>query len=249
MKNLRYIGNWKAYLSFNKASHFIKDNKAALATLSKNHQIIICPAFDVLAAIAPELKEANILLGAQDCSAHKPGAFTGQVLASSLKEIGCSYCIIGHWETRKECQEATQIIAQKALRLLEQEIIPIICIGESAKEFDLNLGTQVIEQQLEPLLAILKSHKESFKKIAVGYEPTWAIGNGSMPSSDYIAKQLDAINQLIKQQLPDYELQLFYGGGINEINASKFKSIPLLDGFLIGHASTDFQKLQKIVLS
>lgn len=249
MKNLQYICSWKTYLSFNQAREYITKNKQTLNTLGKDFQITICPSFDALSAISQELKESGISLGAQDCSAHKAGAYTGQVLATSLKEIGCRYCIIGHSEVRKECQETTQTIAQKALRLLEQSIIPIICIGESAKEFDLNLGTQVIEQQLEPLLVSLKTGKTPFQKIAIGYEPAWAIGNGSTPSAEYVSKQLEAIKGLLKVHVPDFQTQLFYGGSVNEINVSKFKSIPLLDGIMIGGASTDFQKLQKIVLS
>lgn len=249
MKNLQYICNWKAYLSFNQARDYIIQNKQTLKTFGKDFQITICPSFDAISALNQELKGTGISLGAQDCSAHKAGAYTGQVLASSLKEIGCGYCIIGHSETRRECKETTQIIAQKALQLLEQEIIPIICIGESAKEFDLNLGTQVIEQQLESLLVLLKNAKSTFKKIIIAYEPIWAIGNGSTPSPEYLSKQLEIIKRLLNEHLPDYQTQLFYGGSINETNVLKFKSIPLLDGILIGGASTDFQKLQKIVLS
>jgi triosephosphate isomerase len=249
MKNLFYICSWKAYLSFNQAREYIVQNKSALATLGKDFQIIICASFDVLSTLSNELKGTGISLGAQDCSAHKAGPYTGQVLATSLKEIGCTYCIIGHSEVRKEYQETTPTIAQKALRLLEQSIIPIICIGESAKEYDLNLGTQVVEQQLEPLLTTIKSHKSLFKTIAIGYEPIWAIGNGGTPSAEYLSTQLEVIKRLLNQHIPEYKTLILYGGSVNETNALKFKNIPLLDGVLIGGASTDFQKLQKIVLS
>lgn len=248
MKNLQYICNWKTYLSFNQAREYIIKNKLALITLGKDFPITICPSSEALSALSHELKETGIFLGAQDCSAHKAGAYTGQVLALSLKEIGCNYCIIGHSEVRKEYQETTQAIAQKALRLLEQEIIPLICIGESAKEYDLNLGIQAIEQQLEPLLSAIK-HQNGIKKIMIGYEPMWAIGGQSVPSTQYLEKQIESIKQLAGRILPDYEILVFYGGGINEINANKYKAIGGLDGILIGGSSTDFQKLQKIVLS
>lgn len=245
---MKYICSWKAYFSFNQARSFIKDNKATLETLSKDYTIAICPSFDALAIVGKELKGTGIALGAQNCSAHNPGAYTGQVLALSLKEIGCSYCIIGHSEIRKECQETGLIIAQKAQMLLAQEIIPIICIGESAKEFDLNLGIQVIEQQLEQILMLLKNTKHSFKRIAIGYEPIWAIGDGSTPSLDYLSRQIEAIKRLLKAHVPEFEAEVFYGGSIDELNAAKYKGTPLLDGVMIGHASTDFQKFQKIVI-
>ena len=107
----------------------------------------------------------------------------------------------------------------------------------------------MIEQQLEPLLGGLKSYKGEFKTIAIGYEPLWAIGNGSTPSTEYISSQLEVIKRIVNQHIPDYKTALLYGGGVNEANALKFKSIPHLDGLMIGGASTDFQKLQKIVLS
>lgn len=244
-----YVASWKAYLTFKQAQDFVKKNKEALATLGKDYQLIICPSFDALATLSPELKNLGIALGAQDCSAHNPGPFTGQVLAASLKEIGCSYCIIGHSEVRKECQETTATIGAKAIQLLNHGIIPIICVGESAKEYDINIGIQAIEQQLEPILISIKTQKPSLKGIAIGYEPVWAIGDGSTPSTEYLTKQLELIKRLCTQHLPEYQALLFYGGGVNDINILKFKNIPLLDGIMIGGASTDFQKLQKIVLS
>ena len=247
-KDFFFICNWKAYLSFKQANEFIAQNKAALATLSKAHKLIICPSFDALTSIGRELADTGIALGAQDCSAHKSGAFSGQVLASSLKEVGCTYCIIGHAEVRKECNNTTEIIGTKAHLLLEQGITPLICIGESAKEFDIGIGHQVIEQQLVPLLQMLKN-KAAHKTIGIAYEPTWAIGAGSMPQSSYLSSQLETVKRLCTNSIPDTKVFLFYGGGVDEQTIRSLKNIELLDGVVIGHASTDFQKLQKIVLS
>lgn len=242
-----YVANWKAYLSFEQAKEWIANHKQPLATLAKDHQIVICPSFDALSAIAHELKNTNVAIGAQDCSAHKAGAFTGQVLAASLKEIGCTYCFIGHSEIRREYKETDKTIAAKTLLLLEQEITPIICIGESKEDYDQNLSIQVIEQQLTPILTILPAKKSA--TIAIGYEPLWAIGSTTLPSTEFLKKQLFTIKRLANQIIPSYKTILLYGGGANETNIRTFKDNPLLDGVLIGGASTDFQKLQKIVLS
>ena len=248
MKKFFYICNWKAYLSFKQANELVAHNKAALTTLGKTYNIVICPSFDAIATIGHELKGTGIGLGAQDCSSHKPGAFTGQVLASSLKEIGCSYCIIGHAEIRKEFQQALGTIAQKAQLLLEQGITPIICIGESAQEFDIGIGVQAIEQQLGPVLQTLK-HLAAQKTIAIAYEPTWVIGSGAVPPAAYLASQLETIKRLCSQHIPDAKTLLLYGGGVDEFTIKPLLGTTLLDGVLVGKASTDFQKLQKIVLS
>ena len=247
-KDFFYICNWKAYLSFSQAHEFISHNKAALTTIGNTHTLVICPSFDAVASIGHELEDTEIAVGAQNCSAHKPGAFTGQVLASSLKEIGCTYCIIGHAEVRKEHHETTEIIAKKAQLLLEQDITPIICIGESAKEFDIGIGRQAIEQQLGPLLQTLK-HQAAQKTIAIAYEPTWVIGSGSIPPAAYLASQFETMKRLCAHHIPDTKILLLYGGGVDEQTIQSLKNVSLLDGVLIGRASTDFQKLQKIVLS
>jgi triosephosphate isomerase len=247
-KNFFYICNWKTYLSFEKAQAFITQNKQALITLANTHQLVICPSFDAIACLGTQLKDTQIAWGAQDCSAHQPGAFSGQVLASSLKEIGCTYCIIGHAEVRKECNNTTEIIGRKAHLLFEQGIIPLVCIGESAKEFDIGIGHQVIEQQLVPLLQMLKN-KAAQKTIGIVYEPTWAIGAGSMPQTSYLHSQLEILKRLCANYIPDTKVLLLYGGGVDEQTIRSLKNIELLDGVAIGHASTDFQKLQKIVLS
>lgn len=244
-----YVANWKAYFTPNQAYQWAKSHKEALGTLSKNSPIIICPSFDALSIVAQEIKGTPTYLAAQDCSAHHAGPYTGQVLSTSLKEIGCTYCIIGHSEVRQEYHETPAQIAAKACLLLDNGITPIICIGETAHDYDLNRGAQAIEQQLTPILTAIKKENHALKTIAIGYEPLWAIGTSIVPKSSYLAQQLEAIKRLCNQHLPDYQALLLYGGSIDETNALTFKNIPLLDGILIGHASTDFQKLQKIVLS
>ena len=213
MKNkFIYVANWKVYLSFKQEHEFITKNKDALKTLGNNYSLIICPSLEALATIAHDLKDVNISLGAQDCSAHQPGPYTGQVLAESLKQIGCNYGIVGHPEVRAEHHETNDTIAKKAIMLLTHGIIPIICIGETAKDYEIERGIQAIEEQLEPLFNTIAQKERNGYHLAIAYEPLWAIGSAGMPKSEYVRQQVALIRQLAAEIIPQYTCTILYGG-------------------------------------
>jgi triosephosphate isomerase len=247
-KSFLYVANWKAYFTFNQAKNWISSHKQPLQTLAESHHIIICPSFDALTMAAHELKETGIAIAAQDCSAHHPGAYTGQVLAASLAQLGCAYTIIGHSETKKECPENNDAIATKALLLLMNSITPIICVGETAQDYEQQRGNAVIEDQLTPVLTAIAKHQLG-NRLIIGYEPLWVIGNNQIPPQEYLTTCLETIKRLCASYAPHYSSLIVYGGGVDETNIRFFKDLSGLDGILIGHASTDFQKLEKIVLS
>ena len=249
VNNISYtlIVNWKMYFSFNQALQWIKINKDQLSQACKqsSNKLIICPSFESIYPIKLELANSQISLGAQDCSNHEQGAFTGQVSAQSLTEIGCSYCIIGHSERRQYQQENNEEIAQKLQLLLQNNINPILCIGESKQDYEQGKTEEILQKQLEPITKILNSI-ESKNTIYIAYEPIWSIGTGITPENDY----LEAIFNFIKkstQTWPNSPI-LLYGGSVNENTCKKLKEVSLIQGFLIGKASTDFQMLKKIVL-
>ncbi len=244
-----YVANWKAYFSFAQTRQWIIQNKQNLVALAKHHNIAICPSYDALYAVGQELKNSNIKLGAQDCSAHAAGAYTGQILAQSLQEMGCTYCIVGHPEVRAACPQSPELIAQKAVRALQHGMIPIICIGETAVDYDTNRGLIAIEEQMVPILTALATYKGSLKTIAIGYEPQWIIGKQTIIPSAYLDQQLEKIHHISVTLLAHYKIFIFYGGGINETSIATFKTRKHLDGVLIGSASTNFQIFEKIVLS
>lgn len=250
MKNkFIYAANWKAYLSFNQAQEFIMQNKDALKTLGRNYSLVICPSFDALATVGQNLQDTQIALGAQDCSAHQAGAYTGQVLAESLKQIGCAYSIIGHSEVKAEHHETIATIAQKAIELLNHGITPIICTGETTKDYETDRGTQALEEQLTPIFNAISKKERNGYQFSIAYEPLWAIGSGNIPAPAYLKQQIMVIRQLAAQIAPQYNCMVLYGGGVDEVTIGTFNKFPDLDGVLIGKASTDFQTLQKIVLS
>jgi triosephosphate isomerase (TIM) len=243
------IANWKMYLSYKQAEQFLAANQHALATLAKHTRLIICPSTDALSSASALLKKSGTFLGAQECSAFNPGPYTGQIAALSLKELGCSHAIVGHSEQRRYLGQTENLIAQSIMHLLAQGITPIICIGETAQEYDQNRAAQVITLHLEPLLKAIASAPSSHKKIILAYEPQWAIGAQATAPRDHLQKQVDLIRQVAQDHLPSYTNTVVYGGGVSYAAMESLNGIAGLDGVMVGHESTDFQKLEKIVLS
>jgi len=238
------IGNWKMYFSHNQAKEWIEKNTSELITLSENtdHLIALCPSFTMLPYATDALKESKIKIGAQDCSAHSQGAYTGQISARSISELGCEYVIIGHSETRKYFQFSDEIIRLKIKEALSSNLIPIICIGETMQERENNQEKEIIKNQLTSIIQSVSSSDSNF---FVAYEPIWAIGSGKTPSIAQLESMFTLINTLLKDN--NLTGTLLYGGSVNAQNVASFAQIQLINGFLIGGASTDFQELKKIV--
>ena len=150
------IGNWKMYFTFDQALEWVRTTKKDLeqACQESGNSIVLCPSFESLYPIKLELSNSPINLGAQDCSNYAQGAYTGQVQARSLAEIGCSYCIVGHSERRSYKQEKSYEIAQKVGLLLENHISPILCIGESKQDYDAGKTKAILTQQFEPITKV-----------------------------------------------------------------------------------------------
>jgi triosephosphate isomerase len=242
------IANWKMNLSYHATEQFFAQHSKELAQLAKDVTLIICPSTDALSLAHQQLKNSSVALGAQGCSAYKKGAYTGQIMAASLNELGCTYCIIGHSEQRAYLQETDQTVAQKAALLISYGITPIICVGESREEYSKGKTNQSIAQQLDPLIKNQMAIKTDLP-LFIAYEPAWVIGSGKAAEIGHITTTFAAINTIIKERLTNRKTVFLYGGGVTPENATKLRSLPLINGLLIGTISADFQMLQKIVLS
>lgn len=250
-----YVANWKMNMHATKAINFVKDNSDELRALAKNQEteLVLCPSFAALSPVIALARETNISIGAQNCSQHEQGAFTGEVSAQSLAEIGCRYCIVGHSERRQYFGEANEVVAQKVKRLYKHDIQPIICIGETKQEFEQKQVYEVLTVQLAPILEVLISvqtlrQAQGERRVVIAYEPVWSIGTGIIPEYTYLEDVFIWLDDHIKKQLPEVQITLLYGGSVNENNIAELKQILHINGFLIGGASTDFQTLKKIVL-
>jgi triosephosphate isomerase len=247
-KSTIFVANWKMHMPFAHALQFCTDNSKELNAVSKQATIILCPSYEALCPVGIVLgNDTTINLGAQNCSAHIPGAYTGQVSAQSLAELGCRFCIIGHSEARTHLHETNTEIAQKMEQLLINGIIPIVCIGETEKEYKDGTTFTVLTEQLEMIFALASNPALRPPMLLIAYEPVWAIGSGSIPTREYLHKVYARLAQLCAEKLPHVDCKLLYGGSVNENTIAEIKPISEVDGYLIGGASLDFQKFKKIV--
>jgi triosephosphate isomerase len=244
------IANWKMYLSFNEVRSWLEKNSAQLDALQKSSgtQIILCPSGESLSIAAEKLQNTQMALGAQNCSAYETGPYAGQIAARSLHEIGCRWCIVGHSEVRQACVENEETISKKIEQLFNNNITPIVCVGETLEEYQSKNELEKIVEQLKPIQLALDRQKQP-QMVCVAYEPLWSIGTGIVADCAYLEDvfwQLEAIFESYKDL---HSVVLLYGGSVSENNAARLWQIPQIAGFLVGKASTDFQLLKKIVLS
>ena len=247
MKHL-YVANWKMNVSFDKSISFCKNNHDALQQISNNvAEIVICPSFVAIAPIAEIFKNSPIAIGAQDCSEHALGAYTGETSALSLAEVGVTYCIVGHSERRIYYGETTETIIKKIYLLYATNIMPIICIGETHEDFANKKTFNILTEQLNPILTAINQQQEKRKEIIIAYEPVWAIGTGITPTLEQLTTVFEWITKQTALQLSGHTIHLLYGGSINQSNIAELKKAPPINGVFIGGASTDFEQFKKII--
>ena len=236
MPNKLIIANWKAYL---KATEVMEILHAVIPHQVRNDvDIIIAPSPPYLALIRS--KSPDITLAAQDVSAiaDKYGAYTGELPAIMLADMGVKYAIIGHSERRSNGLDNEQIIALKVRHALAVGIKPIICVGETRAERDGGKYLDIVAGQLRSL-NILED-----VDIIVAYEPSWSVGTGLVPSSDEISEMMNLIRSTLGIAR---KVKLVYGGSVSAENAKDIVNIPGVDGVLIGKASTDAMQFKEII--
>ena len=203
-----------------------------LDSLETNNTLIVCPT----SLNIPMFNNYRIKLGSQNVSTNDYGAYTGEICAKQLKSYGVKYCIVGHSERRTYQKETNEEINEKLKRLLENDIIPILCIGETLDERKANKQEEVIKKEITEGLANLNEEEKS--KIIIAYEPIWSIGTGLIPNN----QEITDIIKLIKKLLPNNKV--LYGGSANEENISTLKEIKEIDGYLLGGLSLKIDKLK-----
>ena len=243
-----FVANWKMYKNYHETRAWLTDNATALAELTPHASLVICPTFPTLPLAVEIGAPLDIALGGQDCSAQSAGAFTGQVNAETLYQVGCTYCIVGHREQRQHLHETDDTVAQKAALLLAHEIIPIVCIGEEQAHDSLPALLAALEKQLLPLQRI-NAQRFVTPHLCIAYEPGWAIGSNKIPEISSLAAIFSALRTYCGQQFPSFTLEYLYGGSVNSDTSPALARVPGIDGFLIGSASLDFQNFKNIVLS
>ena len=178
----------------------------------------------------------EIKIGSQNIDLEQSGARTGEISASMIKDLGCSFSIIGHSERRLLFQETNQMIGQKLIQANNNSIIPILCIGESAEENQSNNTHNVLEQQIVEALG----NANELSSLIIAYEPVWAIGSGKTPNPEQINSIHEMIKDVVQSRFPKIGLEsVLYGGSVNLDNATSLFDQMNVDGALIGGASLD----------
>lgn len=208
-----------------------------LSQMKFKSPFIICPSLPFLAYF----KGNNYHLGSQNVSDQEEGSLTGEVSAKQLKSLNVEYTIIGHSERRQKLLENNLQIGKKITLLFQNDICPILCIGEDEKDGDVQ---RVIGYDLEEIFQNITE----IKNIMIAYEPVWAIGTGIIPDNDTIEEVVNYIKNWFYNHY-HYSVNVVYGGSVNTTNISSLNKISNLDGYLLGGMSLDIDSLEEIVKS
>lgn len=215
---------------------------------ARDIEVAVCPPFTALQAVSKALDGSRIALGAQNLHWEKEGAYTGEVSAPMLKELGCNYVIIGHSERRQYFGESDALVKRKVLAALEGGLQPIVCIGETLEEREEARTFSVLERQVRDGLEGFKP--EQMEKIVIAYEPVWAIGTGRTAQPSQANEAQAYIRKLLVELFGEgiaSKTRILYGGSVKPENIQDLMAEPEVDGALVGGASLDAASFARIV--
>ena len=224
-------GNWKMHKTIAQTKDFIECLKS---TIPQEVEVWIAPAFTALQEAVKTASGSGVKIGAQTMHLEAQGAFTGEISAEMIKDLGCFFVILGHSERRLLFQEKQEDIVKKVKKALFIGLTPILCVGENLEEKQNGKTEEILTKQLEGVL--------SLEGIIVAYEPVWAIGTGKSASYEEVEKAHSIIAQLMPPSTP-----ILYGGSVGAENSQKLIQSSLVSGFLVGGASLEVEKFSAIV--
>ena len=231
------VANWKLYGSFSFIKSYLKNIKFD-SVREQTKCVIICPPFPFI----NQINSQDLLIGAQNCSIYIEGAYTGEISTKVLKDIGCDFCIIGHSERRSLFAETDEIISKKIINCIQDQIIPILCIGESFEEKQRNRTKEILINQIKKSIP----NEANGSNIIIAYEPIWAIGTGFTPTLG----EIHEIHSFIKEEiLQSKKFKILYGGSVKSSNCKEILAQENVDGILVGNASVNINEFNKIIES
>jgi triosephosphate isomerase (TIM) len=232
-------GNWKMHKTAGEAAALVRELAAGIADASGGGkvQVAVAPPFTALVAVASSLAGTGMELAAQDVHWEAQGAFTGEVSAAMLAEIGCRHVIVGHSERRQLFGETDETVRKKVGAVLAANLLPIVCVGETLAEREAGQTLAVVGRQVRAALAGIPA--AALAAITVAYEPVWAIGTGKTATSAQAQEVHAAIRKLLRELAGSGgdAIRIQYGGSVKPENAAELMSQPDVDGALVGGAS------------
>ena len=230
-------GNWKMNMLHSGTKDFADELKP-LMPKTRGCESVLCVPFPLLYGMIKACRGTRVAVGAQDVSCHDKGAFTGEVSADMLKDLGVKYCIVGHSERRAYHAETDEMVNTKAKNLLAVGITPIICVGETLEQRERGLTMDLMSLQVRGALCGLTDAE--VRRCVIAYEPVWAIGTGKTATAEQAQEVCEHIRGVIRKLYDAKTARstpILYGGSMNPKNAAELLACPDIDGGLIGGAS------------
>jgi len=230
-------GNWKMNQLTSGVKPFIEQLREAMPR-TKTCEVVLCTPAVMIPAMVRAGKDARVAAGGQDVSKYEKGAYTGEISADMLVDVGAKYCIVGHSERREYHNESDSLVNEKAKALLAKGITPIICVGESLEQREKDLTMEYIAYQVCAALSGIDGTQ--VRRCIIAYEPIWAIGTGKTATAEQAQEVCEAIRTVIRKLYGARSaraVSILYGGSMNAKNAAELLSMPDIDGGLIGGAS------------
>lgn len=229
-------GNWKMNNNMEQSLALINDLKPMVS--EAKCEVVVCPSHVQLNEIGKAVQGSNIRLGAQNMGFEENGAYTGEVSAPMLKELGVSYVILGHSERRQYFSETDEIVNRKIKLALKNELTPIVCCGETLGEREAGLMKEVLGRQIK--IGLKGLDKEDIENLIVAYEPVWAIGTGKTATEDQANAAISYIRDVIAVMYgsrTSEKVRIQYGGSVKPSTIKAQMEQPEIDGALVGGAS------------
>ncbi len=240
-------GNWKLNKTVSDAVALTSELKE-LVKGTDGVEIVVAPTFTALHAVSNSIKDSNIQLAAQDVYWEDSGAYTGEVSAPMLKDVGCDYVIIGHSERRQYFGETNETVNQKVNAALSHNLKPIVCVGEQLEERESGQTESIIKDHITGGTSGLTA--DALLSCVIAYEPVWAIGTGKTATPE----QAQDVHQFIRNLISDNfsnevasQVRIQYGGSVKPENAAELMAQPDVDGALVGGASLQAESFAQIV--
>ncbi|MGB9885831.1 MAG: triose-phosphate isomerase [Moorellales bacterium] len=247
MRTPLLAANWKMHKTIPEAEALVGELLPLLAGV-EDREVVLCPPFPALAAVASICRGSRIAVGAQNLHWEAQGAYTGEVSAPMLRAAGCSFVIVGHSERRQYFGEDDAMVNRKLEAAIKTGLHPILCVGETLSQRELGLTRAVCELQLRQALAGID--ERSVEGLVVAYEPVWAIGTGRTPTPEETQAVIAFLRRVLAERYsPEVadRVRVLYGGSVTPENIRGFMAQPDIDGALVGGASLKAETFAAIV--
>lgn len=239
-------GNWKMNKTISEGEKFLDSLKNLPA--EDEVESAICAPFIHLPSLVDKAKDLNIGIGAENAHEEDSGAFTGEVSVAMLQDLGVDFIIIGHSERREHFNETDETVNKKTLATLKNNIVPIVCVGETDAEREEGRHIERVESQVEKALSEVSA--ADAKKVVIAYEPIWAIGTGKSATSDDANEMCGAVRKKIASLYSDDvadKVRVQYGGSVKPANIREYMEREHIDGALVGGASLEAESFLELL--